>query len=104
MVLCLIAANATPVNHKYPSYGAIYSAKVMKPDPNKVQSLQDLLTPQNQKRITIILGINQLTSTIFVRPFSQDHISLWTSYHMGLETTNRCILSWAEKVYMQDPT
>ena len=32
-------------------YGAIFSAKGMKPDPKKVQALQDLPTPHIQKEL-----------------------------------------------------
>ena len=46
----------------------------MKPDPNKLQALQDLPTPQNQKEL-VIFEINQLPSTISARPCSQDHTS-----------------------------
>ena len=58
IALCLVAPNATSVNHKYPSSGAIFSAQGMKPDPNKVLALQDLPTPQNQKELQSFLGIN----------------------------------------------
>ena len=32
-------------------YGAIFAAQGMKPDPAKVQALQDLPTPENQKQL-----------------------------------------------------
>ena len=36
-------------------FGTIFSAKGMKPDPIKIQALQDLLTPQNQKQLQSFL-------------------------------------------------
>ena len=44
-------------------YGAIFTAKGMKPDPMKIQALQDLPTPENHKQLQTFLGlINYLQS------------------------------------------
>ena len=47
----------------------------MKPDPNKVQALQDLPTPQNQNQLQLFLGlVNNL------QPFPPD-IATKTTFH-----------------------
>ena len=56
-------------------YGAIFSAQLMKPGPNKVQALQDLCTPQIQKELQSFLGLINYLEPISARPCSQDHIS-----------------------------
>ena len=38
-------------------YGAIFTAKGMKPNPMKIQALQDLPTPETSGTIAIILGL-----------------------------------------------
>ena len=38
-------------------YGAIFTAQGMRPDPAKVQALQDLPAPQNPKQLQSFLGI-----------------------------------------------
>ena len=57
MVLYSTATNATQVSHKYPFTEQFFSAKGMKPDPKKVQALQDLPTPQTQKELQSFLGL-----------------------------------------------
>ena len=49
-------------------YGAIFSAQGMKPDPYKVQALQDLPTLQNQKELQSFLGLIN-----YLQPFLGDH-------------------------------
>ena len=48
-------------------YGAIFSAKGMKPDPKKVQALQDLPIPQTQKELQSFLGLIN-----YLQPFLPD--------------------------------
>ena len=48
-------------------YGAIFSAKGMKPDPKKVQALQDLPTPHTQKELQSFLGLIN-----YLQPFLPD--------------------------------
>ena len=38
-------------------YGTIFSAQGIKPDPMKIQALQDLPTPQSQKQLQSFLGL-----------------------------------------------
>ena len=38
-------------------YGAIFTAQGMRPDPAKVQALQDLPAPQNSKQLQSFLGL-----------------------------------------------
>ena len=38
-------------------YGAIFTSKGMKPNPMKIQALQDLLTPDNHKQLQPFLGL-----------------------------------------------
>ena len=87
-------------------YGAIFSAKGMKPDPKKVQALQDLPIDTNnrQKRATVIPRSHQLPSTILTRPFSQDHLSQKTSQQLGLDTIYRQCISPPQTMDMQHTT
>ena len=48
-------------------FGTIFSAKGMKPDPIKIQALQDLPTPQTQKQLQSSLGIVN-----YLQPFLPD--------------------------------
>ena len=48
-------------------FGTVFSAKGMKPDLIKIQALQDLLTPQNQKQLQSILGLIN-----YLQPFLPD--------------------------------
>ena len=48
-------------------FGTIFSAKGMKPDPIKIQALQDLLTPQTQKQLQSFLGLVN-----YLQPFLPD--------------------------------
>ena len=48
-------------------YGAIFSMKGMKPDPKKVQALQDLPIPQTQKELQSFLGLIN-----YLQPFLPD--------------------------------
>ena len=48
-------------------FGTIFSAKGMKPDPIKIQALQDLPTPQTQKQLQSFLGLVN-----YLQPFIPD--------------------------------
>ena len=48
-------------------FGTIFLAKGMKPDPIKIQALQDLLTPQTQKQLQSFLGLVN-----YLQPFLPD--------------------------------
>ena len=48
-------------------YGTIFTADSMKPDPIKVQTLQDLPTPQNQKQLQSFLELVN-----YLQPFLPD--------------------------------
>ena len=48
-------------------FGTIFSAKGMKLDPIKIQALQDLPTPQNQKQLQSFLGL-----VSYLQPFPLD--------------------------------
>ena len=63
-----------------------FSAKGMKPDPKKVQALQDLPVPQTQKDLQSFLGLINYLQPFLTRPFSQDHLSQRTSQQLGLDT------------------
>ena len=72
-------------------YGAIFTAQGMKPDPMKIQALQDLSTPENDKQLQSFLGL-----LIILQPFLpgfQDHIPKRTNFALGLEPFNRCNIS-----------
>ena len=48
-------------------FGMIFSGQGMKPDPIKIQALQDLTTPQNQKQLQSFLGLVN-----YLQPFLPD--------------------------------
>ena len=56
-------------------FGTIFSAKGMKPDPTKIQALQDLLTPQNQKQLQSFLALVNYLQT-FLPDIASKTISL----------------------------
>ena len=59
-------------------YGAIFTAQGMKPDPVKVQALQDLPAPQNPKQLQSFLGlVNYLQP--FIPPLPPCIIMMWGS-------------------------
>ena len=49
--IVFISSKCTISQPRISFYGAIFSAKGMKPDPKKVQALQDLPTPHTQKEL-----------------------------------------------------
>ena len=49
------------------SYGAIFTTKGMKPDPMKIQALQDFPTPENHKQLQSFLGLIN-----YLQPFLSD--------------------------------
>ena len=53
----------------------------MKPDPNKVQALQDLPTPQNQKELQSFLGLIN-----YLQPFPPDLAHKTTFLHKQVST------------------
>ena len=56
-------------------YGIIFAVQGMKPDPIKIQALQDLPTPQNQKHLQLFLGLVN-----YLQPFLPD-ITAKTTFH-----------------------
>ena len=79
-------------------YGAIFSAQGMKPDPAKVQTLQDLPAPQNPKQLQSFLGlINYLkpflpslaSKTIFLR----EQVTNW-DWNPSTDQSFHCLKSW----------
>ena len=54
-------------------YGAIFTSKGMKPDPMKIQALQDLPTPDNHKQLQSFLGLIN-----YLQPFLPDLASKTT--------------------------
>ena len=57
-------------------YGTIFSAQGMKPDPMKLQALQDLPTPQTQKQLQLFLGLVN-----YLQPFLPGIASKTTFLH-----------------------
>ena len=86
MALSSIATNVKSSKQQITFYGAIFSAKGMKPDPKKVQATTRSPNTTNTKRTTVIPRSHQLPSTILTRPFSQDHLSQGTNQQLGLDT------------------
>ena len=54
-------------------YGAVFTSKGMKPDPTKIQALQDLPTPDNHKQLQSFLGLIN-----YLQPFLPDLASKTT--------------------------
>ena len=57
-------------------YGTIFSAQGIKPNPMKIQALQDLPTPQTQKQLQSILGLVN-----YLQPFLPGIASKTTFLH-----------------------
>ena len=57
-------------------YGTIFSAQSIKPDPMKIQALQDLPTPQTQKQLQSFLGLVN-----YLQPFLPGIASKTTFLH-----------------------
>ena len=79
-------------------YGTIFTAQGMRPDPVKVQPLQDLPTPQNPKELQSFLGlINYLqpflpslaSKTIFLR----QQVTNW-DWNPSTDQAFNCLKSW----------
>ena len=76
----------------------------MKPDPKKVQALQDLPIPQTQKELQSFLGLIN-----YLQPFLPDlsHKTTFlrrTSQQLGLDTIYRCSISPPQTMDMQYTT
>ena len=73
----------------------------MKPDPIKIQALQDLPTPQNQKQLQSFLGLVN-----YLQPFLPDIAAKTTflkrtSFTGGLDTLNRQCISMIKAMDLQ---
>ena len=73
-------------------YGAIFTSKGMKPDPTKIQALQDLPTPDNHT-VTVIFRFNQLFTVLFTQFGFQDHLFKGTNFKLGLESFHQHSIS-----------
>ena len=84
-------------------YGAIFSTKGMKPDPMKIQVLQDLPTPENHKQLQPFLGvINYLQPFLPNLPskttFLREQILHWDWNH-STDATFKNLISGSAKHY-----
>ena len=66
-------------------YGAIFTVQGMKPDPAKVQALQDLPAPK-PKTTQVLFRPSQLLAALPPWPCFQDHFPLRASNKLGLES------------------
>ena len=62
-------------------YGAIFSVQGIKHDPNKVQALQDIPTPQNQNELQPFLGLIN-----YLQPFPPHLVHKTTFLHKQVST------------------
>ena len=81
-----------------PFYGAIFTAQGMRPDPTKVQVLQDLPAPQNPKQLQSLLGlINYLQSFLpnlaSMTTFLRDQVTNW-DWNLSTDQAFNCLKSW----------
>ena len=74
-------------------YGAIFTSKGMKPNPMKIQALQDLPTPDNHKQLQVIFMFNQLFTALFTQFGFQDHLFKGTNFKLGLESFHQHSIS-----------
>ena len=70
-------------------YGTIFIAQGMRPEPAKVQALQDLPAPPKSKATPVIFRLNILLATLSPQFGFQDHISKRASNKLGLESLHR---------------
>ena len=86
-------------------FGTIFSAKGMKPDPIKIQALQDLPTPQTQKQLQSFLGlVNYLqpllpdiaSKTTFLR----EQVSKW-DWTPSTDSTFQQLKQWICKTLLK---
>ena len=61
----------------------------MKPDPIKIQALQDLTTPAEPETTTVLPWVSELPTTLSARHSFQDHLPERASLPMILDTINR---------------
>ena len=89
-------------------YEATFTAKGMKPDPKKIQALQDLSTPENHKQLQSFLGlINYLqpflpdlaSKTIFLR----EKILHW-DWNPSTDATFQKLKQWICKTLLEHNT
>ena len=70
-------------------YGAMFTVQGMRPDPVKVQALQDLPAPQNPKQLQSFFRSSKLLAALSPQFGFQDHISYRASNKLGLEPLHR---------------
>ena len=96
------AENVTSASHKSPSTEPFFSVQGMKPDPIKIQALQDLPTPQNQKQLQSFLGLVNYLQPFLPRyctaktTFLREQVSQW-----DLDTLNRQCISTIKAMDLQ---
>ena len=79
-------------------YGAIFTAQGMKPDPAKVQALQDLPAPYNPKLLQSFLGrINYLQpllpGLVSKTTFLREQVTNW-DWNPSTDQSFHCLKSW----------
>ena len=82
-------------------YGTIFSAQGIKPDPMKIQALQDLPTPQTQKQLQSFLGLVNYLQPFLPGIASKTTFSPQANITMGLESLNRQLLPEVKTVDLQ---
>ena len=79
-------------------YGAIFTAQGMRPDPAKVQALQDLPAPQNPKELQWFLGLIRylqpfLPSLASKTTFLREQVTNW-DWNPSTDQAFNCLKSW----------
>ena len=86
-------------------YGTIFTAQGMRPDPAKVQALQDLPTPQNPKQLQSFLGLinylqpflpNLAAKTTFLR----DQVTNW-DWNLSTNQAFNSLKSWISNMLLK---
>ena len=79
-------------------YGAIFTAQGMRPDPAKVQALQDLPVPQISKLLQSFLGLINYLQPFLPGPaskttFLREQVTMW-DWNPSTDQAFHCLKSW----------
>ena len=89
-------------------FGMIFSGQGMKPDPIKIQALQDLTMPQNQKQLQSFLGLVNylqpfLPDIAAKTTFLREQVSKW-DWTPSTDSTFQLLKQWICKTLLKDNT
>ena len=84
-------------------YGAVFTAQGMRPDPAKIQALQDLPTPHSQAKLQSFLGLINYLQPSITQSVSRNNVPTWTACWVGLKSFYGCSLSVPQGLDLPDP-